>query len=789
MSHTLKYSLLLMLLPLCGIVGAENIMLGTVEHTIDTLETFRCGPGSTYIQVQMRRVSDGQGRLDAFLMLVDRNNPYISFEEVLGGDRVVGTEAVSKMAERKNKESDTRIFFGGTNGDFFATTGDIGRPTGMTIVNNEFAYIPDNHGGRRVGAINEKMQGAIATTAAFSGKVIVGDTTLSLKRINYTRGENQLVLYNYHNGTSTGTNEYGTEVLLELCEGNSWRTNCSVRAIARAIEKGVGNMSYARGQVVLSAHGTMADAVNTRLNVGDTITINLTFKLDGVKQNISQSIGGDNYALIVDSGRVVESNFWNESHPRTAFGQTITGDTLIFCVVDGRAKSVGCTTQALGAIMQRHGAWKAVNWDGGGSSHLWLRNVGLMNAGCESAERAVGNGMFVVATVPDVDNTIAEIQAYSPVLRLPRYGMHKPKILGYNKYGLLLNTDVTGVTLSCDPEVGYINDDGAFVCLGDGELKLHYGEIVGSVQIRVADKAEIAMRHDTVVIYDCSDYAVEVMATVGKNSVLIQPSALSWQVADPAIATISETGRLNGLKDGETEIYGTLGEVTDTLVARVLIPSTKPLLYDNFIEDFSNRWILKPSSTAWNTEMKDINGTATLCLNFTGGRQANVRLTAGSELFSAPTHLELRFTPQGNLIQKVTLGLRAHNGVSTVNVSTEDFLAGQMNIFAVDLDSLFNADAAANEREVIPGNIGIYPVTLEFITLAFNTTAPKQEYAIPFDGLWLRYRGDTTPLDEVREDTFGAEGTHHKLFINGRMYIRRGATLYTVTGQPVPNTH
>jgi len=146
MSHTLKYSLLLMLLPLCGIVGAENIMLGTVEHTIDTLETFRCGPGSTYIQVQMRRVSDGQGRLDAFLMLVDRNNPYISFEEVLGGDRVVGTEAVSKMAERKNKESDTRIFFGGTNGDFFATTGDIGRPTGMTIVNNEFAYIPDNHG-------------------------------------------------------------------------------------------------------------------------------------------------------------------------------------------------------------------------------------------------------------------------------------------------------------------------------------------------------------------------------------------------------------------------------------------------------------------------------------------------------------------------------------------------------------------------------------------------------------------------------------------------------------------
>ena len=165
----------------------STIMLSGVEHTIDTLETFQCGPGSQYISVRLRRVSDGGGRVDAFLMKVDANNPYISFEEVMGGDKLVGTEAVSKMGERKNQESDTRVFFGGTNGDFFVTKGDVGLPVGFAIINNEFARIPDNRGDRRLGAINEQMRGAIGSVGAFSGKVIFGVDTMSLRRINYAR--------------------------------------------------------------------------------------------------------------------------------------------------------------------------------------------------------------------------------------------------------------------------------------------------------------------------------------------------------------------------------------------------------------------------------------------------------------------------------------------------------------------------------------------------------------------------------------------------------------------------
>lgn len=770
-----KYLLLVLSLAFTpALFFAQSVItLSGVPHTIDTLETFQCGPGSQYISVRMRRVSDGGGRLDAFLMKVDANNPYISFEEVMGGDKLVGTEAVSKMGQRKNQESDTRVFFGGTNGDFFITKGDVGLPVGFAIINNEFARVPDNRGDRRLGAVNEQMRGAIGSVGAFSGKVIYGTDTMKLRRINYQRGEDQLVLFNRHHGPSTNTNEYGTELLLDLVEGDTWHTNCTVHAVVLAKEQDKGNMTIPRGQTVLSGHGTMAEHLNA-INIGDTLTVKLTFKIDGVKQNISQCIAGDNYALIVDNGQVVESNFWNETHPRTAFGHSEQGDTMIFCVVDGRALSVGCNTQALGDIMHYFGAYKAVNWDGGGSSHLWINNVGLMNAGCEPSERAVANGMFAVANLPEADSVISLLQGYSTELRLPVYGVHKPKVLGYNKYGVLLNPDVQGVTLSCDPAVGYINSDGAFVCLGEGELRMQQGNATGAVRIRIVSGTDIRMRLDTAVIYDCSDYPVEVISTIGKNDILIQPSALTWAVADPTIASVSEDGILNGLQDGITEVYGTLDGHIDTLAVRVAIPAAKPLHFDDFVQDYASRWTMKASNSNWNVVVApNAAGEAVLSLDYTAGRNANIRFASGQRLFSAPNDFRFCFTPQGDLVESVSIGLRANNAASNTIYSTKDITPDTPVTINIPLDSLFG----------VHNDLAIYPVTVEFITLAFNTKAEKKQYNIPISGIYLTYNGTE---DTAIGDTPASARTKAAKFLqNGQLYIVRNGQIYNILGTKI----
>lgn len=760
---------------LCSDVQAQpNILLGNVEYTIDTLETFQCGPGSEYIAIQLRRVSDRQGRIDAYILKVDSKNPYISFEEVLGSGKVVGTERPSDMAARNT--TDTKIFFGGTNGDFFVTQGDVGKPVGVTIVNNEFATFPDHHEGRRIGAIDEQMRGAIGNAASFSGSVTIAGETKPIKRVNYSRGENELVLYNIHNGTSTNTNEHGTELLVQLVEGDTWHTNCDVKAVVKTVENGKGNMSLTAGMNVLSGHGEMATFLSTA-NEGDTIAIQLAFTIDGEVKNIAQCIGGDTYALIVENGQVVESNFWNELHPRTAFGQSAEGDTLLFCVVDGRGKSVGCNTQDLGAIIHHYGAYKAVNWDGGGSSCMYLQHFGQVNNGSDGWERSVGNAMFAVATLPEVDNTIITLRAYSSTLNMPKYGVHAPKILGYNKYDVLLDPDVKDVELLCDPEVGYVNGDGAFVCLGNGVITLKKGDATGQVQVRMVEGVEISMRLDTVIVYDKSNYAVEVVSVVGKNEIAIQPSALEWSVKDATIATIDENGILNGLANGVTEVYGSLNEQVDTLVANVLIPASNPLHFDDFIKDYDTRWEMKASNDNWGATMQEQGGKANLYMNFSGGRQANIRFATEQQLYSAPNELVLRLTPQGDLINKITIGLHAANGATTVNYSTENITPDQPMEIVVQLDSLFG----------VQNDIAIYPVTIEFITFAFNTKAEKKEYNIAIDGLYLTYNnnGDATGMEEVENSLSNANNGGTKFVQNGRLYIMRNGKIYSILGTQI----
>ena len=145
-----KHLLLLITFVFTSQLSLNAITLNNVEYTIDTLAQFSPGPGAMYYQLRMLRRSDKGGRLDCWLMTVDTKNPYVSVEAVMGRDAVIGTERPSAMATRKT--TPTKIFYGGTNGDFFATTGDVGRPTGLSIVNNEFVYTPTS-AGRRFGGV------------------------------------------------------------------------------------------------------------------------------------------------------------------------------------------------------------------------------------------------------------------------------------------------------------------------------------------------------------------------------------------------------------------------------------------------------------------------------------------------------------------------------------------------------------------------------------------------------------------------------------------------------------
>ena len=183
-----RLSLLLLTFVFCRIAAA--ITLGGVEYSIDTLVQYPAGPGATYYQLRMQRAFDRTGRLDCYLLAVDTRNPYVGIEQILGTDKLVGTERPSAMAKRKS--TPTHVYYAGVNGDFFVTQGDVGRPTGLTVVNNEFAYTPTAN--RRLGGIDEQLRAVIGTKMTYSGKLVLPDSSYTIKHVNYTRAADELVL-------------------------------------------------------------------------------------------------------------------------------------------------------------------------------------------------------------------------------------------------------------------------------------------------------------------------------------------------------------------------------------------------------------------------------------------------------------------------------------------------------------------------------------------------------------------------------------------------------------------
>ena len=735
------------------------------------------GPGTTFYELRMQRIN-AVSRLDCWLLAVDTRDPYVSVEQVLGTGKICGTETPSKMATRSTTSN--KIFFAGSNGDFFTTQDDqstaayheVGRPVGTTIVNSEYAYTPESpRTKRRLGAIDTDGKGITANKHSISMNLVLADTTLVIKHANYLRLDNELVLYNIHNGAKTFTNAYGTEVQIQLLEGEKWQTSGKMRAKVTKVEDQVGSMALDKDHAVLSGHGTMATELN-KLKVGDEITLDFEMKLDGEVAHIAQSIGSDTYTQILVNGVVAQDGFWNELHPRTGFGVSYTRDTVYMLVVDGRsAISAGCTTKVLAEILQHYGAYNAVNWDGGGSSCLYVRPYGQMNNGSDGGERACGNGMFAVANVPETDNTITKIVPYQPTYSLPLYGVADPEFLGYNKYGVLVNTKMADVKLSCAPEVGEILEDGRFLATGanGGKLIATWGDVTTELDIRIEASASVAIRLDTV-ICGPTPYKVEVESTVGKNTIEVLSDALDWTSSDPSIATVDVKGNVMGVTDGFAVITGKLGDFTDQLVVKVELPTSNPYVWDDFRQP--ETWEVNSSPTSWKPSLivpEDASAPVNLKFNYSGGRVPYIQLSKDSLIFSTPEKILVPFTTDATF-EKAIIMIRPNNSNTTDQVTFLNPKVGEENILEIDVKERFGDDVA------------IYPLHFLSLKLVPTSATPKGERYITLPGIIEVFDGPTTDLETVKPSDIN---TQTKFIKDGSLYIQSGNKIYDVLGAQV----
>ena len=711
----------------------NSVMLSDVEFSVDTLFHAQVGPGTTQTSLHLINKTTTSQQLRVFYLTVDLTNPLIDIEAIVANDRMSGGQTVSNMAS--SHSSETKSYFVGVNTDFFVTSGNatngvsmVGAPVSAAIAGGEIyrtaetssawpTFFIDNEGNPNIGAISFG-----------SGTATCGDQTVKFSVVNTDAANDAVSLYTpafYGVVNQPGLNGNCAEVIAKAVEGDFVQVGKPLVLEITAEATSTGNREIPEGEYAIVGRGSTLDFVKN-MKIGDKVALTAGATVDGTSVIPTNLATGNPWILKAGERLESEGDRGDASgrHPRTSVGYNSDKTKMIMMVIDGRsAISAGVHTKELADMMLYAGASDAINVDGGGSSTLYTKALGVRNSGSDGHERAVASGMFAVANIPE-DNEITEIKFVDWAMVCPKYGIYTPKFYGYNKYGALVNTDLQDVVISCDPKLGEITNEGkTFYATGEGTYALTatYNGLTATIPVTVEESDNVSFRLPEILIDNKREYPIEVNAIVGESLMPINPVALTWSSNDNSIAEIGEsTGVLKGIANGNTTITGTVGDFTGTLNVTVEIPESDYMpVYREFPEE--GDWTLKQLGGTGLTISEFENGFK---LNYVGNgssRGAYIEIENPVEVWSLPESLRLRINPGKAIIKSVTVvaSNALGNLISPWEISSTELPQNEETEFVLSLSDWCD-----------PNDIGIYPITINKLTFSMGKSEDGEDFEI-----------------------------------------------------------
>ena len=686
-------------------VASVSVTIQDKEFQADTLRHIKVGPGTTYTEFKF--TSSSKKFTVHALNMEMKGHDNVEFRMEIGKDSTLTTELISSIAKRKS-DSDTH-YFAAINADFFITSGYdpnyVGEPHMDCIMNGEIAssgYLNAADYGHFFIDKNKYMW-CDNPTQTFQITYPDG-STVTMPRINHDIFDNETVLFNSKYGKQTRVSGC-TEVQVKLAEGESWGINRPIKLIVTSTPSSTGFTPINKDGAVLSAKGSGAEKIAS-LKPGDELVANFTISMQdyGVSPDIKECSGGD--VVILKKGAVVYDahrfiNGRDSNNPRTMFGYNEDRSNMTWCLVDGRSSvSDGCTYTEGADLMHFLGCYDAVNVDGGGSSGMYIEALGIVNKPSDGNERPVANGMFAVLNAPE-DSEIAEIRFMDHVMTLPKYGYYTPVIYGYNKYGVLISTDVKGYTLSCPDALGVPTNEGATLFSnGSGchVLTADYNGIKAQLVVTVGE-GEPKFRLDNVLLDSFKDYAVEVTATVNGAEMAIDNSALTWSSDNPEIATVDNVGNIQGIKNGTTIIRGNIADIKDSIIVTVEVPTVRYQALD-----------ITADLAAWKITKSGIdsigisaNENKALLIDYVMGsaRAPKIRIANSVTAWSRPDSIYINFKPNNANISYLQIGVVAKTGRTTWLKFEPQIINNSANRLAIPMGELIDVT-----------DMGAYPFVL-----------------------------------------------------------------------------
>ena len=367
----------------------------------DTLRTESIARGVSY---EYRWYGSGPWAVHA--LMIDPRACGIELRTVKALDRTIGRETTTSMA-RRAAERFGRPVLVAVNGDFFSFD-PPGVSEGPQISNGDLIKSEGNHReaiedrGVRLSpvfAVDTKRNAFLSHTR-LSGSVQLHGATLPLAGVNVRTRTDAASVFNSWFGAATPVDTGALEVIARTVTTQSSTTQ--QRGVVIGIDTSVAGVTIPQDGFVIAARGA-ARSTLSRIGAGDTITWQASF--DSLPA-LSELIGG--YPMLLRRGTAVHhdeaglrATFSDRRHPRLAIG--LDDKRRIHVVaVDGRREgySAGMTLQELGDYLLSHNIRDALNFDGGGSTTVVIRDRIANRPTDQTGERPVSNALVVLGPVP-----------------------------------------------------------------------------------------------------------------------------------------------------------------------------------------------------------------------------------------------------------------------------------------------------------------------------------------------------------------------------------------------------
>jgi hypothetical protein len=433
---------------------------------------------------------------DVSVIEVDLQNPNVRLDVMTGaGNQFTKKESVRGMANETGAVA-------GTNGDFFNTQAE-GVPMGAEISQGVIMSSPQlETPGYYNFAITQDNK-PVVDMFSFQGQVQTADgSVFPLNGVNksYYWTESPTVHHSHDNSMFVYTSAWGqngravdrvADLIEVMVQGD---------VIQQIAPRGALPMIAPKDGYILRTEGTAAKFVREHMVVGEPINISYGIKPVGNKTydtaNFKMMIGG--HTILVDGGK--EAGYSRVTaeiggyRSRTGVGYSADQRYAYLISVEDSSNSAGASLTEFQQIMIKAGVWKGMNLDGGGSTQmvarpLGLSNVQLVNQTENGNERKIVNSLGVFSSAPKGSLKGLTLQGPGAVFLNEKA---KFTLTGYDEYYNPIEVPADIKWTSTNGTGTFENNVFTAKRTGSATIKATYGAISQTIPVQVIGRADIA---------------------------------------------------------------------------------------------------------------------------------------------------------------------------------------------------------------------------------------------------------------------------------------------------------